>query len=142
MILTELISFIESNRFKGRGECFGFGDTLEAYLVWSFKFNYLFVASDENGIIGIGVAYPIENKFCGDKEQMFSFRNPVKSEEESDKDICIMDFISTNENSGKQLFNKFKTRYPNWENQNIYACRFDAIKKITTKYIQKWAQKK
>jgi hypothetical protein len=54
MLLSELTSFIDANRYKGRREAFGIKDT-KNYLRWAFLHDYLFVAFDEGRIAGVAV---------------------------------------------------------------------------------------
>lgn len=133
MTIDILINFIEENRFKGRGESFGWSkDDLQLYLHWAARFNYLFVSIDDNKFTGVAIMYPLSNSFNGDGDKLYDFEN--KQESESD-DLCIMDFISTTEKSKKDLVSKLKSRYPNWEAQNKWALRFGSPRKITNKYI-------
>lgn len=136
MFLTELSDFIIANRNKGRREAFGFdGSALTAYLAWSLSFDYLFVVSGENGICGAGVAYPLATPYKGDGQSLFSFKSIVPRAEESDKDICIMDWAADSAEGRKSLIRKFQKRYPNWENQKKWALQFGEAKEITNRYI-------
>jgi hypothetical protein len=128
-----LIDFIEENRFKGRGESFGWtGDDLKVYLHWAARFNYLFVSIEDNKFTGVAIMYPMSNIYDGDDDKLFDFGN--RNETETD-DLCIMDFISTTEKSKKDLVSKLKSRYPNWKAQNKWALRFGEVKKISNRYI-------
>lgn len=136
MLLSELITFIDTNRYKGRREAFGFnGDTLKMYLTWAFTFNYLFVVFDNNKIVGAGVAYPLKRPFNGDKFTLFVFNEIVPKTEEHKHELCIMDWVATTDEARKTLVENFKKRYPNWENQKKWGLQFEEPKEITNKYI-------
>jgi hypothetical protein len=133
MLLSELTSFVDANRYKGRREAFGIKDT-KNYLRWAFLHDYLFVAFDEGRIAGVGVAYPIGEPYTGDEDAL----NPdfkVQPIEEAGKDICIMDWCAVNAAGRISLIWKFQQRYPNWENQNKWAVQFDKVVEISNKYI-------
>lgn len=133
MLLSELTSFIDANRYKGRGEAFGWtDDELITYLHWADTFQYLFVESDENGFTGVAIMYPLSTSFNGNPDELYNFSNPQETEQ---NDLCIMDFISINNKAKKDLVNQLKERYPNWEAQNKWALRFGVPRKITNKYI-------
>ena len=128
-----LIDFIEENRFKGRGESFGWdADSLKLYLHWAARFNYLFVSIEDNKFTGVAIMYPLSNDFNGDSDKLYDFSDRQESQLD---DLCIMDFVSTTEKSKKDLVSKLKNRYPNWEAQNKWALRFGNPRKITNKYI-------
>ena len=133
MLLTELTSFIDANRNRGRREAFGIKDT-KNYLRWAFLHDYLFVSYDDDRIAGVGVAYPISKPYAGNEEAL----NPAYSislDSESDKDICIMDLCAINAKSRISLVWRFKQRYPNWEKQRKWAVRLDNVVEISNKYI-------
>jgi len=133
MLLSELTSFIDANRYKGRREAFGILDT-KNYLRWAFLHDYLFVSYDEGRIVGVGVAYPIGTPYTGDESAL----NPdfkVQPIEEAGKDLCIMDWCALNTAGRVGLVRRFKNRYPNWENQKKWAIQFDKVVEISNKYI-------
>jgi hypothetical protein len=133
MLLSELTSFVDANRYKGRREAFGIKDT-KNYLRWAFLHDYLFVAFDEGRIAGVGVAYPISTPYAGDD----SVLNPTSGfppQESPDQDICIMDWCALNAAGRISLVWKFRQRYPNWENQKKWAVQFDKVVEISNKYI-------
>jgi len=133
MNLADLISFIEENRFKGRGESFGWsGGELQLYLQWADKFNFLFVSVEDDKFTGVAIMYPLCTSFCGDGDKLYDFSNTEETEHD---DLCIMDFISITDKAKKDLVSQLKTRYPNWEAQNKWALRFGSPRKITNKYI-------
>ena len=133
MLLSELASFVDANRYKGRREAFGINDT-KNYLRWAFLHDYLFVSYDESRIAGVGVAYPIATPYNGDESAL----NPVfgvSLKDEPNQDICIMDWCALNAAGRIGLVWRFKTRYPNWENQKKWAVQFDKVVEISNKYI-------
>lgn len=135
MLLGELKSFIKTHRDKGRSGAFYFDDeTLDAYIKWAFMHDYLFVSCDNGELSAVGIAYPVDYKTNGE-DFMFSFRNPVPAESESKYDICIMDVVSITQTSTKKLVEKFKQRFPHWENCDKWALRFGMKKLISNKYI-------
>ena len=136
MLLSELTSFINANRNKGRREAFGFeGLELKAYLLWAFSFDYLFVVSDESGITGAGVAYPLAKSYDKDEETLFSFSSPVEKSKESQHELCVMDWVAVDKTARKTLVTQFKTRYPFWESQKKWGLQFGEVKELSNKYI-------
>ena len=133
MLLTELTSFINANRYKGRREAF-LDSSIENYLRWAFLHNYLFVTYDDDSISGVGVVYPIESSYEGDQSVFYLFER-VRAEDQDNKEICIMDMCSTSAKSRSSLVSQFKKRYPNWENQRKWAIQFDKVNEISNKYI-------
>jgi hypothetical protein len=133
MLLSELTSFIDANRYKGRREAFGIKDT-KNYLRWAFLHNYLFVTFDDAGISGVGVAYPLPDPYDGKEESLYAFKS-VPSEDEEQKDICIMDLCAVNTKGRISLVSKFKRRFTNWENQRKWAIRLDNVSELSNKYI-------
>lgn len=134
MLLSSLKAFVDLNKSKGRGEAFGFDAvTTEVYLKWAFSHDYLFVSMNGNQIDGIGIVYPIRYK--NTEDSMFSFSEKISKQDEHLHDLCVMDMISLNKESTKNLVNDFKTRYPHWSSCKKWALRFGNIKEITNKYI-------
>ena len=135
MLLSEIKSFVSEHRSKGRGEAFGFDDmTTEVYLKWAFTNDYLFLVSDNSEITGVGISYPA-NYNPEDIESMFSFKDKVPKDKEHLHDLVIMDVISLNTEATKSLANKFKQRFPHWDNAKKWALRFGNPKQITNQYI-------
>jgi hypothetical protein len=133
MLLSELTSFIDANRYKGRREAFGIKDT-KNYLLWAFLHEYLFVSYDEGRIAGVGVAYPISTPYTGDEDALSPVYG-VSLPDEPSQDICIMDLCALNTQGRIGLVHRFKTRYPNWENQKKWAVRLDNVVEISNNYI-------
>jgi hypothetical protein len=136
MFLSELKSFVAQHRNKGRGEAFGFDDiTTEVYLKWAFSHDYLLVDSNESGVTGVAIVYPIKYSY-NDPESMFCFKEIISKDKEHLYELCIMDVVSLNRKSLKNLVSKFKTRYPYWHNVKKWALRFGNPKEINNKYIE------
>lgn len=136
MTLGDLISYIKTNRNKGRGEAFGWtDDELITYLHWADTFQYLFVASDENGFTGVAVMYPIANPVEGEEPELMTFKANIPLSEESKAALCVMDFVASSPEAKKSLVTQLKERYPNWEKQEKLAFRFGVVKKLSNKYI-------
>lgn len=135
MFLSNLKSFINAHRSEGRGEAFGFDDiTTEVYLKWAFCHDHLFVSTVGNKVTGVGIAYPIKAS-NGDHESLFTFNNKIPRDEEHKYDLCIMDMISVDSESTKNLVKEFKLRYPHWNNCKKWSLRFGNLTEITNKYI-------
>jgi hypothetical protein len=133
MLLSELTSFIDANRYKGRREAFGIDDT-KNYLRWAFLHDYLLVSYSEGRIAGVGVAYPINDPYTGDESAL----NPdfkVSPVDEPGKELCLMDWCALNTEGRLGLIWRFKTRFPNWESQKKWAIQFDKVVEISNKYI-------
>jgi hypothetical protein len=134
MLLSNLKSFVQTHRDKGRGEAFGFDDiTTETYLRWAFSHDYLIVAFRGEEVRGIGIVYPINSK--GDEDSMFTFNNKISRDKEYMHDLCVMDMISVDSESTKSLVKQFKDRYPHWSTCKKWALRFGSLKEITNQYI-------
>lgn len=134
MLLSNLKSFVNTHRSKGRGEAFGFDDiTTETYLKWAFTHDYLIVAFAGEEIKGVGIVYPINYK--GDEESLFTFNNKIPKDKEHLHDLCIMDIISLDTEAANSLVKQFKTRYPHWSTCKKWALRFGELKEITNQYI-------
>jgi hypothetical protein len=134
MLLSNLKSFVNTHRSKGRGEAFGFDDiTTETYLKWAFSHDYLILAQDGQDIRGITIVYPINHK--GDTDSLFTFNNKIPKDKEHLHDLCIMDIISLDSESANNLVKQFKTRYPHWDTCKKWALRFGELKEITNQYI-------
>lgn len=133
MLLSELASFIDTNRYKGRREAFGIKDT-KNYLRWAFLHDYLFVSYDEARIAGVGVAYPLAAPYDGSEDSLYAFK-AVAPENEATSELCIMDWCALNTAGRIGLVWRFKQRYPNWENSKKWAVQFDKVVEISNKYI-------
>lgn len=134
MLLSNLKSFVSTHRSKGRGEAFGFDDiTTETYLKWAFSHDYLLLVHNGKDISGISIVYPIN--YNGDEESLFTFNNKISRDKEHLHDLCIMDMISLDSESTKNLVKQFKSRYPHWDASKKWALRFGELKEITNQYI-------
>lgn len=133
MLLTELTSFVDANRYKGRREAFGIKGT-KNYLRWAFLHDYLIVSYDDEKVAGIAVVYPIATPYVGDEDAL----NPVHKvplEDEPNHELCIMDLCALNAKGRTSVTRKFKQRFPYWENQKKWAIRSDKVVEISNKYI-------
>lgn len=144
MLSEELISFIKTNRSKGRGEAFVWtDDELITYLNWAATFNYLFVESEENRITGAAVMYPIAKKEEQTLADLMTFKANIPVSEEGANDLCLMDIVTFSPEATKRLVIQIKERYPNWSNQAKWGMRlerpfnsgFHKVTKISNKYI-------
>jgi len=143
MTLDDLISYIKTNRNKGRGEAFAWtDDELITYIYWADTFNYLFVESDESGFTGVAVMYPVAKKEEQDVNDLITFKNIIPVSDEKTADLCLMDIIASSPAAMKSLASQLKKRYPNWSNQNKWGLRlerpfsgFHIAKKLSNKYI-------
>ena len=135
MLLSNLKAFVSTHRSKGRGEAFGFDEiTTDVYLKWAFTHDHLFVSTIDNEVTGVGIAYPIKAS-NRDEESLFTFNNKIPRDEEHKYDLCIMDIISVDSESTKNLVKEFKLRYPHWDNCKKWALRYGNLKEITNNYI-------
>lgn len=134
MFLSKLKSFVNTHRSKGRGEAFGFDDiTTETYLKWSFSHDYLIVSTEGNQITGVGIVYPVKD--ASSEEALYTFNNKIPRDKEYLYSLCIMDMISLNTASTKNLVNDFKLRYPHWDSCKKLALRFGSLREISNQYI-------
>jgi hypothetical protein len=133
---NDIYEFINQSGDFGDRRVFGFeGEYLEDYLMWSKFFDYLFVDSDENGITGLGIAFPIKNKFNKEEDWFFTFNAVPEKKEEENCDLCIMDLVAINKTSRNNIIESFKKRYPKWETQKKYALIRGEPKEVTNKHI-------
>ena len=134
MFLTKLKAFISTHRTHGRGEAFGFDDiTTETYLKWAFSQDYLMVSTKEDEITGVGIVYPVRDTTSEDT--LFTFNYKIPRDKEHLYALCIMDMISLDSESTKNLVKDFKLRYPHWSNCKKWALRFGDLTEITNQYI-------
>lgn len=133
MLLSELTSFINANRYKGRREAFCDSD-IKNYIRWAFLHDYLFVSYEDSRIAGVGVAYPISHKYEGNQDVFYAF-DRISTQDETSKEICIMDMCAVTKSARSSLVSQFKLRFPNWENQRKWAIQFDKVNEINNKYI-------
>lgn len=135
-LTSEIENFIISNRFSGKRETFSFSRLdLRGYIGWAFFNNYLFVALRENGISGVGVAYPLPKPFDGTIESLLVFEDTL--EREDDKQLVVMDWVASDRESRSSLVKKFKNRFRNWENQEKLGIHYGRVKNLSNEYINK-----
>lgn len=134
MLLSKLKSFVSQHRSKGRGEAFGFDDiTTETYLKWAFTHDYLLLITKDNAISAVAIVYPVKD--ASSDEALFTFNYKISKDKEHLYDLCVMDMISLDSESTKNLVKDFKTRYPHWDCCKKWALRFGQLKEITNQYI-------
>ena len=134
MFLSNLKSFVNTHRSKGRGEAFGFDDiTTETYLKWAFSHDYLLLSQNGQEINGIAIVYPVKDTSSDDALTTFNYK--ISRDKEHLYALCIMDMISLDSESTKSLVKQFKTRYPHWDCCKKWALRFGNLKEITNQYI-------
>lgn len=134
MFLSKLKAFVQTHRSKGRGEAFGFDDiTTETYLKWAFSQDYLLLATKDSEITAIAIVYPVKD--TTDQESLFTFNYKISRDKEHLYALCIMDMISLDTESTKNLVKDFKLRYPHWDCCKKWALRFGNLKEITNQYI-------
>jgi hypothetical protein len=134
MFLSKLKAFVQTHRSKGRGEAFGFDDiTTETYLKWAFSMDYLILATRDNEITAMAIVYPVKD--ASSEESLFTFDYKIPKDKEHLYALCIMDMISLDSESTKNLVNDFKLRYPHWGYCKKWALRFGKLKEITNQYI-------
>lgn len=134
MFLSKLKAFVQTHRSKGRGEAFGFDDiTTETYLKWAFTHDYLLLVQNGQDISGIAIVYPVKDTSSEDAITTFNYKIP--RDKEHLYALCIMDMISLDSESTKNLVKQFKTRYPHWDCCKKWALRFGELKEITNQYI-------
>ena len=138
MLLTDLIQFIKTNSVKSKRACFQLNDEgLVMYVKWAFNRNYLFLVSDENGISGLGIAYPFLKYYNGFINSIIPYDEELSLESEKTNDLCIMDWLALTSESRKKLIDKFFERFPNWENQNKLGIHYGKVKQLNNKYMNK-----
>jgi len=134
MLLSKLKAFVQTHRSKGRGEAFGFDDiTTDTYLKWAFTHDYLIVSTKDNEISGLGIVYPVRD--TASEESVFTFNSKIPRDKEHLYALCIMDMISLDSETTKNLVKDFKTRYPHWDCCKKWALRFGNLTEITNQYI-------
>lgn len=134
MLLTKLKDLIREHRTHGRGEAFGFDDiTTETYLKWAFSQDYLILSTKDDKITGVAIVYPVKDTSSEDTLTTFNYKIP--KDKEHLYALCIMDMISLNSESTKNLVKDFKLRYPHWSNCKKWALRFGNLREITNQYI-------
>jgi hypothetical protein len=134
MFLSKLKAFVQTHRSKGRGEAFGFDDiTTETYLKWAFTHDYLLLITKDSEITAMSIVYPIKD--TADQDSLFTFNYKIPRDKEHLYALCIMDMISLDTESTKNLVKDFKIRYPHWDCCKKWALRFGDLTEITNQYI-------
>ena len=137
MLLTDLIQFIKTTHSETKKQAFSWTDEgLAQYLAWAFSKDYLFIDSDENGLIGCLVAYPLPISSDGSIKSLLPSNVDVAKENEHIKEIVIMDGIFKAPKARKTITHKFMKRFPNWKNQKKTAVRKTKIVVISNRFIE------
>lgn len=135
MLKNQIQEFIIEGKKSSKRPVFGFeGDNLRLYLSWAFSKDYLMLSSDENGISGILIAYPIHESYNGDIKQLHP--KDIDINDETSKDICVLDMLANSPVARASLVSQFKKRFWNWEKQNKYAIQHGMVKAISNKFIK------
>jgi hypothetical protein len=138
MLLTDIIQFIKINSVKSKRSCFQLDDEgLSMYIKWAFNRNYLFLVSDENGISGLGIAYPLLKSYNGLISSIIPYNEELPLDKENINDLCILDWLAKTSKARQELMNKFFERFPNWKNQNKIGVHYGKVKQFNNKYINK-----
>jgi hypothetical protein len=91
------------------------------------------VSTKEDEITGVGIVYPVKDTTSEDT--LFTFNYKIPRDKEHLYSLCIMDMISLDSESTKNLVKDFKLRYPHWSNCKKWALRFGDLTEITNQYI-------
>jgi hypothetical protein len=135
MLRGELEVFVSKARQTAKRPCFNFiNEDLTSYFSWAFSRDYLSLVSDESGITGISIAYPLPKKYDGNLVSLLPFDEILTNED--DKDLCILDWYATKVDARISLVDKFMKRYPNWENQDKWGRQYGVTKQLSNKYIK------
>ncbi|CAK0767235.1 hypothetical protein CCP3SC1AL1_400014 [Gammaproteobacteria bacterium] len=137
MLLTDLIQFIKTTHIETKKRVFPWNDEgLTQYLAWAFSKDYLFVESDENGLTGCLVAYPLPISSDGTIQSLLPSDNDVSKQFEADNELVIMDGIFKTSKARKTITQKFMKRFPNWKNQKKWATRKVKPTVLSNRYIE------
>lgn len=132
------LQFAETFGKQGQRRVLNFdGEVLRTYIKWADAFGFLLVDSDEFGINGLAIVYPVKKKFDKTQKWFYSFKDVPSKQEEGSCDICVMDFVAKDKTSRDNVINLFRSRFPNWESQRKYALIRGNPKEITTNFINK-----
>ena len=137
MLLTELIQFIKhTHRIKNK-ESFQWTDEgLVQYLSWAFSRDYLFIDSDENGLTGCLVVYPLPSPSDGSTKSLLPSDSIILRDDEISKELVLMDMICNTSKSRHNIMNKFMKRFPNWMHQKKWAGRRNTIKVLENRWVE------
>ena len=137
MLLSDLIAFIKKTQEEKSKKAFPWADAeLGQYLSWAFSNDYMFVDSDENGIVGLLIAYPLPYGSDGSINTLLPSDIGVSKNNEHLKELVIMDGIFKTKTARKHITNKFMQRFPNWKNQKKWATRKLKPTVLTNRYIE------
>ena len=137
MLLSEIIQFIKQTHSKKSSEPYHLSDlALSEYMGWALSQDYLFLESDENGLNGLLVVYPLKNPCNNLISSILPSNENVPKNEESKKDLVFMDCIFKTTKARKSITQKFMKRYSNWRNQRKLALRKHNLVLLKNKYIE------
>ena len=137
MLLSDLIAFIKKTQEDKSEKAFPWADeSLGQYLSWAFSNNYLFLESDNNGISGLTIAYPLPFGSDNTIKSVLPSHISISKENEHLKEIAVMDTIFKTETARIAITKKFMERFPNWENQKKVATRKSIVVTLPNKYFK------
>jgi hypothetical protein len=137
MLLADIITFIKKTQEEKSTKAFPWADDeLGQYVSWAFSKNCLFLESDEKGINGLLIAYPVNWVFTNDVKHLLPTDAEFTPEQEKEKHISIMDGIFKTTEARKNITLKFIKRFPNWKNQAKWAVRKGNVTELNNRYIQ------
>ena len=137
MLLADIITFIKKTQEEKSAKAFPWADDeLGQYVSWAFSKNCLFLESDEKGISGLLIAYPVNWVFTNDVKHLLPSDAEFTPEQEKEKHISIMDGIFKTTEARKNITLKFTKRFPNWKNQAKWAVRKGNVTELNNRYIQ------
>ena len=138
MPLTDLIQFIKTNSVKSKRACFQLDDEgLDMYVKWAFNRDYLILVSDENGISGVCIGYPLPKPWDGFIRNVLPYDQELPKEAEKTNDLFVLDWIATSSESRKKVVTKFCQRFPNWENQKKWGIHYGVVRELSNKFMNK-----
>lgn len=137
MLLSDLISFIKTTQKEKSKKAFPWADAeLGQYLSWAFSNDYMFIDSDENGLAGLLIAYPLPYGSDGSIQTLLPSDLGVSKEMEHLKELVIMDGIFKSSKARKNITSKFMQRFPNWKMQKKWATRKLKPTVLSNRYIE------
>lgn len=137
MLLSEIIQFIKQTQKEKGKQVFPWSDdALGQYLAWAFSKDYLFLESDENGLAGLLIVYPVDKVKDMKVNELLPTDKEFSKEAENTADLVIMDGIFKTNKARKTITNKFMQRFSNWKNQKKWAMRKLMPTELNNKYIE------
>jgi hypothetical protein len=134
--IDKVFLYILNNRSKGKRTCFDILH-LKEWLQWAINKNYLFTSTDDkNNITGVLVVCPIGKWLKTPNIQQII--DALSKNDKESTDYYIMDALSDNKESRKDLVNKALDRFKDIEsdqNVNLFAQVNDKIIKFNKQTI-------